>query len=182
MTIYNHYVYAYLRERDSETAPAGTPYYVGKGKGNRAYDKRHECHGVPVPKDKRLIVFMERNLSDIGGCALERRYIVWYGRKDLGTGILLNRTNGGEGTTGPKSEEHRAKMRRPRTEETKAKLRGPRPNARGPRGPRGPMSEDHKAKHRVPRKSVPKSEECRKNMRLGWIKRKEKFLTTPEHV
>jgi len=105
-----YYVYAYLRERDSVTAKAGTPYYIGKGKEFRAYSTNRV---VSRPRDKRLIVFMETNLSNVGACALERRYIAWYGRKDQGTGILLNKTDGGDGTSGPWSEEKRMRLRNP---------------------------------------------------------------------
>jgi hypothetical protein len=96
MNIYpqGFYVYAYIRSKDSKTAKAGTPYYIGKGKNNRAFVK-HGKLGMPI--NKKYIIVMEQNLTNVGALAIERRLIRWYGRKDLGTGILLNMTSGGEG-------------------------------------------------------------------------------------
>lgn len=54
-------------------------------------------HSVGIPSDVSRIVFLETNLSNVGACALERRYIRWYGRKDTGVGILQNKTDGGDG-------------------------------------------------------------------------------------
>jgi hypothetical protein len=87
MTIY--YVYAYLRE-DS------TPYYIGKGKGDRAYDNSdHKKHGIYLPEDRSRIVILKEELSNQEALDLEARLIKQYGRKDLGTGILYNKTDGG---------------------------------------------------------------------------------------
>jgi hypothetical protein len=87
----NYYTYAYLRED-------GTPYYIGKGKGNRAfYGKRQ---GFRAPKDRTRILILKKNLTEEEALRHEIYMIAVYGRKDLGTGILWNFTDGGEGTSG----------------------------------------------------------------------------------
>lgn len=97
-----YYVYAYLRSKDSPNGKAGTPYYIGKGKGKRAY----KDHGsVPLPKNKNLIVMLETNLTELGAFAIERRYISWYGKKSEG-GSLVNICDGGLGGPSMKGAEN----------------------------------------------------------------------------
>lgn len=112
------YTYAYLREDR-------TPYYIGKGSGKRIYSKQR---GINAPKDKSRIIFLKKNLTEAEAFKHEVYMIAILGRKDLGTGILRNLTNGGEGASGHvKSEETKKKISEAntgkiRTEEAKEKM------------------------------------------------------------
>jgi hypothetical protein len=83
----NTVVYEWRREE-------GTPYYIGIGRPQRPYTGRRSC-GPPPPADR--IVILHEGLDWEKACEIERELIAFYGRKDLGTGILRNLTDGGEG-------------------------------------------------------------------------------------
>lgn len=83
------YTYAYLRKDR-------TPYYIGKGAGNRIYSKNHNINLPP----KERILFLKQNLTEEEAFKHEKYMITVLGRKDLGTGILHNKTDGGEGASG----------------------------------------------------------------------------------
>ena len=79
------YTYMWLRED-------GSPYYVGKGTGNRAFDWRKRL-GNPPPRN-RIVIYPADSEQDAFKAEIA---LIWhYGRKDLGTGILRNLSNGGE--------------------------------------------------------------------------------------
>ena len=114
-----YYTYAYLREDR-------TPYYIGKGENDRIYKKGKG--EIRPPKDKSRVIFLKQNLTEEEAFKHEIYMIAVFGRKDLGTGILRNRTNGGEGHSGAiHTPETKAKMSdarkdTPRSLETRAKI------------------------------------------------------------
>jgi hypothetical protein len=123
-----YYVYQFLRAKDSSNGSAGSPYYVGKGMGPRAFVTRR---GIAVPTDRARIRFIATDMTELEAFALEIAQIKLYGRIDLGTGILRNKTNGGEGFTesarSPEANEKRraallGRKRPPRSEKWKENL------------------------------------------------------------
>ena len=116
------YTYAYLRVDR-------TPYYIGKGCKNRInVDRGKPCK---KPKDKSRIIFLKQNLTEEEAFKHEIYMIAVFGRKDLGTGILHNKSDGGDGASGAvRSEETRRKIseaklgkkKRPYSEEYKKQM------------------------------------------------------------
>lgn len=100
------YNYLWLRE-DS------TPYYAGKGCDRRAFSKKHTVN-PPTDHSRVLLIPM---VNEDEALEYEKRLIALFGRKDNGTGILRNLTDGGDQPPsqkgkqfGPQSEEHRNKI------------------------------------------------------------------------
>ena len=154
----HYYTYAYLREDK-------TPYYIGKGTGRRIYSTNRK--GLKPPKDKSRTIYLKQNLTEEDAFKHEIYMIAVLGRKDLGTGILHNRTDGGEGLSGAIiSEETRRKIGestkgknhhmygKTRSEETKRKI------SESSKGKN--LSEETKRKMSEAKKNI--SEETRRKM------------------
>lgn len=98
LVIDKFYTYTWLRKD-------GTPYYIGKGTKNRA---TVSCEGHRPPCVDDIII--QEHQSETDAFEAEKFLIAYYGRKDLGTGLLRNLTDGGDGVSNPSSTT-RARMR-----------------------------------------------------------------------
>jgi hypothetical protein len=101
-------VYEHLRNDTNEV------FYVGIGKNDkRAYSKcnRNLYWHNTVNKHGYTINIIHRDISWEDACEIEKELIAKYGRKNLGLGNLVNRTDGGDGILGlVHSEETKQKM------------------------------------------------------------------------
>lgn len=134
--------------RDPETNQA---FYVGKGKGSRPFwhiaeaqktkhnyrPNQYKMNTIRNILNKGLDVVIQKieAATDQEAIEMEMLLISMYGRRDIKTGILTNRTEGGDGASGYKhttesklnmsksqkgkvlTEEHKANMRKPKSEE-----------------------------------------------------------------
>lgn len=94
-----YYVYFHLKPDTQEI------FYVGKGKGNRMHsNQRSKFWKRVVLKYKGFDVkVIKENLLESEASLLEMFFIKFYGRRDIKTGILVNMTDGGEGSPGRKA-------------------------------------------------------------------------------
>jgi hypothetical protein len=99
-----YYIYFHINPVKNEI------FYVGKGKGRRAYDKkiRNRFWKNIVNKYGYIINIAEEGLTEEQAHQRELFYIAKIGRRDLGKGSLTNLTDGGEGASGAvRSDEYK---------------------------------------------------------------------------
>jgi hypothetical protein len=103
----NYYVYLHIKNT------TGEPFYIGKGKRYRYYDKygRNKHWHNTVNKYGFDVILLEDCLSEKDAYEKEKYWINRIGRKDLNKGPLVNLNAGGEGGCGyTKTEKQRKEM------------------------------------------------------------------------
>jgi len=127
----NFYTYVYKRTD-------GTPFYVGKGHGNRIMQHLYDARGnrnsnriaIKIIRkmlrngEEPIIEKLIDNIDEELALFIEQEYIAKYGRIDNGTGILANLTDGGEGGSGYVVSDEKKK----KTSETMKGTRGGKNN------------------------------------------------------
>lgn len=150
-------VYQHIRKDTKEV------FYIGIGTTEkRALSDRVRnalWHNVVQKAGGFDYEILASSLSWKDACNEEKRLIANYGRRDIGTGILVNMTNGGDGLSGYKpTTESNKKRSEALLGRKKVYVKGPRKN----------LTEEHKVKLRKPKSSTqnyrkPKTAEAIKN-------------------
>ena len=168
-----YYTYAYFDENN-------IPYYIGKGKGKRAWDKNHS---VLMPPNERIVI-LKNNLTEEDAFKHEIYLIEILGRKSQGTGILENMTKGGkqQAIFVSHSEQTKSKMRQRRhSEETKRKIGAASKERMNEEEKQKlstlwkgrPLTQETKDKLSKSLKGIKRSEETKEKMRIAAKKRWE---------
>jgi hypothetical protein len=117
------YLYRHIRLDKNE------PFYVGIGSDNnykRAYNKKGRSYSwkdIAYNVDYDINIILD-NLTWEEACVKEIEFIALYGRIDLGKGLLVNMTDGGEGQYGRKINEITRKlMCKPKSNESKHNMK-----------------------------------------------------------
>ena len=155
----NWYVYRHVRLDKNE------PFYIGIGnKKNyaRAYENKPDRRNVVwrkiFNKTNIEIEIIIEGLTKHQASKKEQEFIMLYGRRDLGTGILCNMTDGGDGIWNCK-----------RSEETKEKLRQSKLGDKNPNFGKSP-SEETRLKRSKSLTGQKRSEEEKHKQSLRTIK------------
>src|ERR1035437_5905145 len=94
------YTYLWLRED-------GSPYYIGKGNNGRAFSNHLDTKQYrPKDPDRIKVQYWSDEATAL---SYEMYLIDFWGRVDLGTGCLRNRTDGGDGISGYRFSEEQCK-------------------------------------------------------------------------
>ena len=157
----DYYTYAYLREDK-------TPYYIGKGRGKRIYSTNR---AIKAPKDKSRILFLKKGLTEAEAFKHEVYMIFVLGRKDLGTGILRNLTNGGEGASGAVTN---AETKKKQSEAMSGRFTGEKHPMYGV-----PRTEEQKKATSERMSGVPKTEEHKKKLSEAHLGEKNSLFGVP---
>lgn len=170
-----YYVYMYLRSRDSNTVSngkIGTPYYVGKGCKYRAWEKHQN---VRVPKDISNIIIIAQELTEEAAFRIEQVQIAIWGRVNNSTGVLRNKTEGGEGSSGFRhTDETKQKMSEQRKGRIPWNKGGTMPehvrNQLASVNKGKTLTEEHKEKLRQKFKGKTRSIEVRQKIKAGLLR------------
>ena len=167
-------------------------FYIGIGaKRSRAYElkSRNKFWKSVVNKAGFEVDILLDGISWEDACEVERGMISDYGRKDLGTGELVNLTEGGDGILGLSiqarsriaegaSKYWKGRKKGPLSEQHKQKLRevrmGKAPWNKGTKGLMKPNRTTFKAGQIAWNKDISHTQAHKDNLKKAWISRKHK--------